>query len=232
MTSKETFELKSVSLSEVLDATLAAIDELGWDVTGGNSAGTLVTAKTKFSVWSSGERVRIELREVESGVGVDVRSSVGWQFSSWGRNADNIAKVRLAIERRLMLEEQTQGADAVQLPNPSATLFAEPTTAPARVGEQAPVATPQPRPVAFCQNCGTSLNVSGGRESQLTCSGCGEAIPKDAKFCPYCGVSNVCTSCGCRLRSTDAFCGKCGQKRSMAQSALQVAENARATTDS
>jgi membrane protease subunit (stomatin/prohibitin family) len=55
---------------------------------------------------------------------------------------------------------------------------------------------------------------AGAQPQEINCPDCGHAIPKDAKFCPYCGhqqlVFNQCVNCGKNLPPNAKFCPKCG----------------------
>jgi membrane protease subunit (stomatin/prohibitin family) len=50
---------------------------------------------------------------------------------------------------------------------------------------------------------------------EIKCPDCGNAIPKESRFCPLCGhqqlVYSQCASCGKNLPPSAAFCPKCGQ---------------------
>ena len=57
----------------------------------------------------------------------------------------------------------------------------------------------------------------GGTEpvsQEFKCPDCGHAIPKDAKFCPYCGhqqlIFHQCANCGKNIPPNARFCPKCG----------------------
>lgn len=49
------------------------------------------------------------------------------------------------------------------------------------------------------------------------CTGCGNAIPSDARFCPECGASRAqagkCAGCGAALSAGAKFCPECGKKQ-------------------
>ena len=47
------------------------------------------------------------------------------------------------------------------------------------------------------------------------CSNCGEIIPQDSNYCPYCGKSLfvTCPACGYRHPSSYVFCNHCGTNR-------------------
>lgn len=206
MSYKETFQVNSVSIPCVFDATLSAIDEIGWRVTGGNSIGTLVIAKTGFSFKSSGETVYIAFREVASGVEVEVRSTCKWQLSSWGKNAENVARVHLSIERHLepVPEQITIRSDIRDE-------TCEERGARVRSSKK------------YCYNCGTALEstispeVRGLATQKMKHCACGESVSAVAKFCPFCGISttaiNYCRSCGYRFAAGQNFCSQCGAKR-------------------
>jgi membrane protease subunit (stomatin/prohibitin family) len=55
---------------------------------------------------------------------------------------------------------------------------------------------------------------AGAQPQDINCPDCGHAIPKDAKFCPYCGhqqlVFSQCVNCGKNLPPNAKFCPKCG----------------------
>jgi membrane protease subunit (stomatin/prohibitin family) len=50
---------------------------------------------------------------------------------------------------------------------------------------------------------------------EIKCPDCGNAIPKESRFCPLCGhqqlVYSQCASCGKNLPPSAAFCPRCGQ---------------------
>ena len=52
----------------------------------------------------------------------------------------------------------------------------------------------------------------------LSCTTCGMNIPKDAKFCSFCGSKvpvsskSFCSTCGAEVSSDAVFCHKCGNK--------------------
>ncbi|MBW2283029.1 MAG: SPFH domain-containing protein [Deltaproteobacteria bacterium] len=54
----------------------------------------------------------------------------------------------------------------------------------------------------------------GGAPEGIPCPDCGNAVNKDARFCPYCGhqqlVFDQCANCGKNLPSNARFCPKCG----------------------
>lgn len=55
------------------------------------------------------------------------------------------------------------------------------------------------------------------KEAKATkkCTGCGEEIPADVKFCPNCGAkqeAKFCADCGAKLESGTKFCPNCGKK--------------------
>jgi membrane protease subunit (stomatin/prohibitin family) len=55
---------------------------------------------------------------------------------------------------------------------------------------------------------------AGAAPQQISCPDCKNPIPKDAKFCPYCGhqqlVFDQCVNCGKNLPPNAKFCPKCG----------------------
>ncbi len=178
MSYTEKFQVNSASIPDLFDSTLSAIDEIGWKITGGNSTGTLVIAKTGFSFRSSGETVNVTFREVDCGAEVEVRSTCSWQLSSWGKNAENVARLHESIERHLMLatdnnvsgltedrEETSQQRDA------SKRLLRK-----------------------YCCNCGAALESATSAEEPksntegMKCSICGEMVSAEAKFCSFCGA--------------------------------------------
>lgn len=90
-----------------------------------------------------------------------------------------------------------------------------------------------------CQNCGVdrftglgnysgynnpigsngynSSNYGGSTSSKTTvCYSCGEIIPSDSKFCPYCSkeLYVTCPKCGHKYSSQFPACNKCGTNRS------------------
>lgn len=56
---------------------------------------------------------------------------------------------------------------------------------------------------------------TGGGAGQMLCFHCGEIIPSDAEFCPYCQVSQYvyCPKCGYRHLAQYPSCYKCGTNR-------------------
>jgi membrane protease subunit (stomatin/prohibitin family) len=50
---------------------------------------------------------------------------------------------------------------------------------------------------------------------EIKCPDCGNAIPKESRFCPLCGhqqlIISQCASCGKNLPPSAAFCPRCGQ---------------------
>jgi membrane protease subunit (stomatin/prohibitin family) len=62
---------------------------------------------------------------------------------------------------------------------------------------------------------GASTPVEGTTgETPVSCPECRHAVPKEAKFCPYCGHQQVvfkrCTHCGKNLTTTANYCPRCG----------------------
>ena len=64
---------------------------------------------------------------------------------------------------------------------------------------------------------GAGPGTGGGASVQpqeINCPDCDHPIPKDAKFCPYCGhqqlVFDQCVNCGKNLPANAKFCPKCG----------------------
>jgi predicted amidophosphoribosyltransferase len=53
-----------------------------------------------------------------------------------------------------------------------------------------------------------------GAVDHFDCTECGHHIPKDAKFCPFCGhqqlVFQKCVQCGKNLAPNARFCSRCG----------------------
>jgi membrane protease subunit (stomatin/prohibitin family) len=62
--------------------------------------------------------------------------------------------------------------------------------------------------MAFGQQLGK--NITEGNQN-IVCPKCGKSIAKNAKFCPECGASMVC-SCGAAVVSGAKFCPECGKK--------------------
>jgi len=52
--------------------------------------------------------------------------------------------------------------------------------------------------------------------SRISCPDCGNSIPGDSRFCPYCGhqqvVFNRCVNCGKNLPPNALFCPRCGHR--------------------
>lgn len=46
------------------------------------------------------------------------------------------------------------------------------------------------------------------------CSGCGDKVPGDSRFCSHCGTAMAkdCPSCGQAIQEGDRFCTDCGEK--------------------
>ncbi|UCF84921.1 MAG: SPFH domain-containing protein [Desulfobacteraceae bacterium] len=66
---------------------------------------------------------------------------------------------------------------------------------------------------------GTEPGAGGGASAQpqeINCPDCDHPIPKEAKFCPYCGhqqlVFDQCVNCGKNLPPNAKFCPKCGHQ--------------------
>jgi hypothetical protein len=49
----------------------------------------------------------------------------------------------------------------------------------------------------------------------IGCASCGNDYPKNAKFCPHCGVSLIkfCYQCGYKFSGAEKFCPDCGERR-------------------
>ncbi len=63
---------------------------------------------------------------------------------------------------------------------------------------------------------GASGGGASGAPQEVGCPDCKNRIPKDAKFCPYCGhqqlVFDQCFNCGKNLPPNARFCPKCGHR--------------------
>ncbi len=63
---------------------------------------------------------------------------------------------------------------------------------------------------AFANSPASTTDIQG----EAKCPDCGHLIPKDAKFCPYCGhqqlIFDQCSKCGKNLPPNARFCPKCG----------------------
>ncbi len=62
-----------------------------------------------------------------------------------------------------------------------------------------------------------ALQHSPGSQAQnLTCPECHQTVPRQARFCPYCGhqlvIINKCPNCGKNLPPNARFCPRCGTK--------------------
>lgn len=67
----------------------------------------------------------------------------------------------------------------------------------------------------FCSICGFDTSKTGGsakKDETVTCSKCGHAYARKAKFCPECGDSyNPCVFCGADLKKGETVCSVCGK---------------------
>lgn len=66
------------------------------------------------------------------------------------------------------------------------------------------------------------ISVTGG--GNVMCFSCGEIIPKDARFCPYCRKEQIviCPSCGFRYSAKFPNCYKCGTNREQFMSGKEI----------
>lgn len=65
-------------------------------------------------------------------------------------------------------------------------------------------------------NFANTPKVENNKKAGKKCSGCGEEIDADAKFCPNCGAkqeaAKFCTNCGNKIEGNVKFCPNCGNK--------------------
>ena len=69
------------------------------------------------------------------------------------------------------------------------------------------------------------------KKTDVVCRDCGETIPSDSVFCPYCGSSNIgpeqlkCSKCGETIPEDSAFCPYCGESVTPHNAHRATAEN-------
>ncbi len=69
-------------------------------------------------------------------------------------------------------------------------------------------------PAMFAEAFKTSSTQQTAAQETFTCPDCQHIVPREAKFCPYCGhqivVFQQCSQCGKNLPSSAKFCVQCG----------------------
>ncbi len=69
-------------------------------------------------------------------------------------------------------------------------------------------------PAMFAQYFAGAQPGSNEAQEVSNCPDCNKAVPRDAKFCPFCGhqqlVFKQCTKCGKNLTPSAKFCSRCG----------------------
>ena len=90
----------------------------------------------------------------------------------------------------------------------------------AGAGMGAGIGLMMPAMLARYFNAGDPQDASTAPAAEAQCAECRQAIPENARFCPYCGhqqlVFRQCIQCGKNLAPNAKFCSRCGQKADQA----------------
>ena len=72
-----------------------------------------------------------------------------------------------------------------------------------------------PQSATYTDHGNTYQEPSPAEDKNIICYNCGEVIPKDAKFCPYCSTNLyvTCPKCGKEYSSQFPACSECGTNR-------------------